>query len=523
MIKNIFINKFEEGSSENANLGMGNMVGIDTYSKKRVAVLAKKSNLGDNFNVIPHFLELSDSSSKLWAQFSDGAIYTSVSPFTSWTNTSFPDPGGGNGMIYFQNYMIAFTNTAIYYYSIAGGGPWTSWKTGLKNLGTSPIAGCHFPYLFPSNKGVYFANGGQVGFFGQVGTTIFDPTGAAGVNYLYNDSILVLPSLTYAINTLDFLPPSNLAISALAFQNPEGADLITWDTQTINKFNPPLRLYSNSQINQGGIKQLFNRNQVLYAVAGGNHTVYETNASSFNLVEDIALYSNVRTTSGTQDSYPVFFNSYPQAITVLGNKLLTGIATPDNSSTYPSTGNGLFPIGVWSIAFNQDGTKSTQCEFTLPVGNVVSPSGTGNYAKVTCLKSLGNGQIAVGFGVKNTALSAGIAIVDSYNFIDDISKTAIESPMYEIGTPLNPTTVNNIETNLVKKLLPGQVVDISYRTGFDQDWTIIDTYTGDGTTNQYKLTKNPIGATQYIQLRVRMKTGSPNATKSPELRTVILS
>ena len=42
-IKTLFINQFQKGSQENANLGFGTMLGIETYSKKGVAQLTKKS------------------------------------------------------------------------------------------------------------------------------------------------------------------------------------------------------------------------------------------------------------------------------------------------------------------------------------------------------------------------------------------------------------------------------------------------------------------------------------------------
>lgn len=559
MLKQLFINKFQKGSNENANLGMSNLVGIDTYSKKGVAILAKKSTIiTGGFTAEPHFIEISGQGTWIWAQCGDGSILYSADGGSTWNDTSFTGGGHGNGLIYFQNYVFAFSDTKIYYHNAdPTSGIWTDWTTAktlglLQNFATNPISGLHFPYLYPNNRGVYFGNGNAgttsdavatsctVGFFGQVGTTPFDPTGTLGTNFYWNGGILPLPSLTYNIGSIDFLPPANLAISTVAYQNPsQGSDMITWDTISNAKFTPPLRIFSNSlgdTNTTAGIKQLYNRNQVLYAVTGGNHTVFETNGSSFNLLEDIGLYSNLRTLGGAESDSPVFLNPYPQGICVVGNKLLTGVATSTNTSTYPTNSTtGIFPVGVWSIAFAKDGSHSTQCEFVLPIGqSLVSPPGTGNYAKITCIRAVpqtagGTQQIMVGFGYVNSALSPssryGVALVDLYKYIDDITYTAIESELFEIGTALAPQTVNNIEINLAKKLLTGQTIDLAYRTSQDQVWTVIATYTGDGTKNYYSLTQNPIGATQFIQLRVRMATGGggANPTFSPQLKTVILS
>ncbi len=409
--------------------------------------------------------------------------------------------------------------------------------------------------MYPNSRGVYFGNGGAggtsnavtttlgasttVGFFGQVGTTIFNPAGTINVDFAWNNGILSLPSTTYSVASIDFLPPSSLAISLVAFTNPaQGADLITWDTVSTNKFSPPLHIYSNS-IADGttfaGIKQLYNRNQVLYAVTGGNHSIYETNGSSFNLVEDIGLNSNVRSYNGGELDYPVYFDGYPQAICVVGNKLLTGISTSVNTAVYPPNSLntvGLFPLGIWSIAFDKNGGHTLQCEYVIQSGfeGNTSPATTGSYGKITCIRSVpqqgSSTTIMAGFSLKNNVASTdlnGVILIDLYKYIDNKGFTAIESELFEIGTAINPQVVNLIEINLVKKLLAGQTIDISYRISQDQDWTVIDTYVGDGTTNYYHTDKNPIGATQFIQLRVRMETGSPNQNSSPQLKTVILS
>lgn len=573
----IFINGFQRGSKENPNLNVsslgvadtsiGTLVGIDTYTKKGVAILAKKSTTITGFTAEPHFFEITQGGITIWVQCGDGNVLYSTDGGNSWTSTNDVNmpigSGHGNGLIYFQNYIFAFTDTNIFYHAadpaVIG---WTNWTTAkslgaLQSFNTNPITGLHFPFLYPNNRGVYFGNGGNggimaatpqtcsIGFFGQVSNTLFNPGGTINTDFYWNNGVLLLPAYTYNVGSMDFLPPSSLAISVANYQNPaQGSDLITWDTVSNNKFSPPLRIFSNSLANgttTAGIKQLYNRSQVLYSISGGNHAIYETNGSSFNLVEDIGLYSNVRSAGGVEIDYPVYFNSYPQAICVVGNKLLTGVATSVNTTdntNYPPANFGIFPIGVWSIAFAKDGSHSTQCEFSLPLGNsLVSPvhdNSNSTYAKITCIRAIPQtlpagttGQIAIGFAYSSGSLpnTFGVALVDMFNYIDNINYTAIESELFEIGTTLNPQVVNNIEINLVKNLLTGQTIDISFRTGQDQAWSVIDTYTGDGSSNHYALTKNPIGATQFIQLRVRMATGAggQNAAFSPQLKTVVLS
>lgn len=579
-MQSFFITKSEwqKGSNESNVLGQGALVGVDTYSKKGVLRLAKKSSTVTQVTVgatgatgmlsyygtsgYPTFFEITSQGSITWAQLGEGSVINSTDGGNTWNDTAFPTGAtgtvvgcSGNGLIGFQDYLFAFANSKIYFTngnSPTGG--WTDW-TDTKVLGdmnalnATPINAPHFPFLFPNNRGVYFCNGGSIGFFGQNGTTAFSPTGVTGTDFLYNGNALQLPSLTYVTTNLNFLPPNNLAIVAYPYRNPtQDGVILTWDTVSPNKFSPPLRIFGNSLATgagtTGGIKQIYNRNQVLYIVAGGNHAIYETNASSWNLLEDIGLYSSVRDYASTPDSaesdLPVFYNSFPAAITILGNKLLTGTAPLTNAgviSTYPPASYGIFPVGVWSVAFLPDGSHSTQCEFSLPVGNsTISPSGSGNYAKITALAPVNisgssTNQIMVGYTYKapNSVLNqSGIALVDMLKYIDNINYVSIESPLYEIGTALNPETVSSIEINLVKNLLSAQTIDVYYRTSLSVGWTAVTgnggnftgTFTGDNTSNFYQVTDNNIGKTQFIQFRVRMATTSDNPNSSPEIRSV---
>lgn len=559
LTKSIFINNFQKGASENPNIGYGAVVGMDIYTKKGVVMLAKKSSTVYNMsgNEYPTFFAVSALGTTWWAQTNRGNVYyTSSATASGWTDGAFPTgaTGGvsGNGMIFFQNYIFAFSNTSIYYTASTTptAGTWVNW-TDTKALGalhsfsafaTSPITALHYPFLYPSNKGVYFGNassGGVIGFFGQNGTTTFDPSGVTGTAFLYNNSAFTPGSNTYAAGVINFLPPSNLAIASYAFQDPASADLITWDTVSSNKFSPPLRLPSAQLADStgipinAGIKQMANRNQVLYCIAGGNHTIYETNSSSFNLIDSINLFSNVRAKAGGETSLPPFFNSFPQAIAVMGNKIITGVSTPPDTSIY--TSGGIFPLGAWSITFNRDGTKSTQCEYmfpsitlgVVPQNTTVGPTGANNYAYISALYPVGTNKLLMGYAWKDSNVSAtassGIALVDTVNYITDITKVALESPLFEIGTALNPQAVNNIEVLFVKNLLANESFTLDYRTSLSDDWTRIMTVVADGTTNYYQLTENSIGAVQYLQLRFRMAASGDTPTNTPYLRNIIIS
>lgn len=560
MRSSVFINNFQKGTSQSPSLGIGAIVGFDAYSKQGAVILGKRINSTTQLGVgeYPTYMALSGNfgnffGTRLWVQTGANTYYwcdnySSSSPTFNLLTLATPAAGNGNGLVVFQDggtqYVFAFTDTTISYTQADATSPtsFTQWKTGLNGLVTSPIANNHFPYLFPNNHGVYFANSNKVGFFGSVypvgatAPTAFNPGGSINTNYLYNDSILTLPS-NYAVNALDFLPPSSLAIGANNVQSGQEADIFTWDTISANKFSAPIKVFSGvNQNGMQGVKQLVNRQNVLYAVVGGNHAIYSTNGGTVNVISDMSLYSNVRDglagSNGKEYPVPVYFNSFPQAIAVSGNRILTGVSTSSNSSYYPAVDSGAFPTGIWSIYFNNDGSTLQQMDMSIPflgnlsVGSLSSWSQSGDFAGITSILPLPNGQTAVGWVDRFAGVTFGnISVFDNLAYIQDRTLTSLESELFEIGTALVPSTPEKIEVNLIKSLLSDQSVEISYRTATDQNWTVIQTFNGtaDGSRNYYSIQQHPIGATQYVQLRVRANTGATNPNDTVELRSIAIS
>lgn len=561
MQKQIFINKFQKGVQQNSNLGNGAIVGFDAYTKQGAVILGKKIVSTYQFGTLGEYatyMAISNSSngtpslaisSRIWAQTAMGTVYYSDTYGASFTQVVIggaPPAAHGNGLIIYENYVFVFFDDEIWYATANAASPsFTKWKTGVQNgtqqSTTSPISSNHYPYLFPNNRGVYFANNNAVGFFGQVfpvgatTPTVFNPGGTLGTDYLYTNIILNLPD-NYSVNVLDFLPPSNLAIGANNISSGQEADIMTWDTISANKFSAPIKIYSGTNINGAqGVKQMVNRQNVVYAAVGGNHAMYATNGGTVNIISDTSLYSDIRdgslNSNGKEYPLPVFFNSFPQAIAVAGNKILSGVSTSANNSYYPAADTGVFPTGIWSTYFNNDGSTMQQMEYSIPffpggtIGSLSTFAITGDIAGVTSILPLANGQIAVGYIVKfgGGGGIGSIAVFDTTAYIQDITLTSLESELFEIGTAINPQVVTNIEINLIKNLLTGQQVEVSYRKFTDAEWEVIATFTGDGTKNYYSIQEQDIGATQYVQFRIRACTNSGNPNDTPQLRTVIIS
>lgn len=544
----IFINGFQKGSSENANIGFGSFVGIETYSKKGVAQLTKDTSAGSGtFTGLVKYIVNDNTGQTLYGMGINGSntqFYVSTTLGVSgWSQTGSISSFLPFGMIYFKNYLLAFVNSngglgnGAIYYSSDGGSTWTSWKTGLNfgspnNNGTAEAA----PFIFPNDGFVYFGNGNQVGKIATGTMDPFDPT--SSTHYYYNAAELSLPDF-YSVNCFSFLPSNYISIGTGSLSNSQVADVILWNP-TLSTYETPLRLYSraeySSSYNDGGVRQIINKNNILYAITGGNHCVYQTNGVTFSLIDDMSLHSNIRTTGGTENNMTVFTKAYPMAIAIQGNKLLTGSSTP-SSLGYPAN-YGLFPSGVWTLATSDNassgieygiGSVSTQLEYTISTNTIVATS----TFEIGCIYITGNNSAVISWRDDAHNPAFGIDYIEVNNFQNNSSVVLIESEMIEVGTPLSPVTLGNLQFNLVRNLMTGQTISLYYRTTFDQDFQLVTayqftgTFTGDGTTNAYSVNSHQIGPTRYIQFQIHMATvpsgtSATIATYTPQLKDFII-
>lgn len=524
-----FINQFQKGSSETANMGFGAMVGVETYTVKGVARLTKDSIKvsGSVVTDLPIYFT-SHTESDIFAQGDTGKVYRSSDFGSTWSDITNPantlGAGAGRGLIFFEGYLFEFFNGEIHFCSASyGSGDWSPFKTGLNG-------DQNFPMLFPNDGFVYFGNANAVGKFGFGNSTTFNPTGTSGVDYFYSPSFTsngqpLLPAI-YEIRCMSFLPSNFIALgtgSSGIGNSSQVADVILWNP-TLSTYETPLRLFSQAGAGAAGVNQIINRNNVLYAVTGGNHAIFATNGTSYTLLDDVSLYTTGRlippfpstgTGTGEQATAPIFINQYPSAIAVMGNKLMTGVST--SILSLPS-GYGNFPCGVWSEAFAEDG-NSLQCEFTISSGIVISTR-----FSIGALYPVNQGQLLIGW---YDGTNYGIDKTEYQNYQNDDSVVMVESEMMEIGTPLEPSVITTIQENLVRSVRDGQTISVYWRDAYDQPYNLLETFDSSNgdvqLNNSLKTLKNEMGAIKFLQLKLSMKTGDPNLAWTPELRNIIVT
>jgi len=542
-MKALWINTFEKGKTvgqaENQSIGIGSMVNTDTFSKKGVLRMGKNVLSRASFSHLAHYITIAEG--VVFAQFDNGDVYKSTDSGATWSNTSATTTNAhGNGLIYFNGlggtgYVFAFRDSIIDYYSLFSN-TWTAgWQTGLSTAGSSmtPISANHYPFIFPSQNGFYFGNGNQLGYIGAGTSSTFDPA-TAGSGYVYDPAILTLPS-GWIIKTLAFYPPNYLAIGCGSLTNYQTSDLIFWDTVTKNKYYPPITLYSKSQNRENGINQLINRNNTLYAVSGGTHSIFKTDGSSYKLMSDLSLHTVYRQTEGNELDAPMVLSNYPSAIEVIGDRIFTGYATPPSNYISPFDSTfGVYPLGVWTM-LPDDG--EVECTYVPCVnGAGFGDNSPSNNFAIGAIKALTAGSYLVSWKKASLALPSSpvyyIDVVSAYGYLTDeagsvvngVRNTVIESPLWEIGSALTPQTISNIEIQLIKNLEATQRIEVLYRTKTRDNFTSLQTFTGDGTQAYYAVDDNPIGATQFLQIQVKLGQSSSSGTfDTPELRTVKIS
>lgn len=530
MSQQIFLNSWAKGSAENANIGNGVFVGVETYSKKGIAQLTK-----DSFNVsgsvvtdLPLYYAQVEAG-VAYVQGETGKIYfvhSVTTPYDTWIDITngAATPTFGQGIVLFQGYLFAFYDGKIDYYNSS------SWITNWQPNGMAPTLDSGNPLpiiIFPGDGFIYFGNGFRVGKFGYSPSGTFNPSGTGGTDYFFSDnwnpSVLggLLPNY-YIITSISFLIPDYIVLGTKSIYDQEVSDIILWNP-TLITYELPLRLYSQANIGESGVLQLINRNNVIYAVVGGSHSIFRTNGQSFSLVSDLSLSSNIRQVGGAQAQVPVFMYPRLSAIDILGNKILTGVSTSENISEWP-TGYGLFPCGVWSISMEGSSnaydyeTDSIQCEYTISTNTVVAVN---KQFVIGFLKCVGANQVLIGW---QDGTSYGVDLVSTDIFQSTLDNVMIESQMMEVGQPLTPETIQNFQLNTPRQLVEGQTVQFNYRTGFDQNYEPITgctfTYLNNN-DNGYKSTYNDIGATRFLQLQIQMESTVP--IYSPEIRNIIIS
>jgi len=107
----------------------------------------------------------------------------------------------------------------------------------------------------------------------------------------------------------------------------------------------------------------------------------------------------------------------------------------------------------------------------------------------------------------------------SYDYTTDYSGY-FESPIYQVGTPLQPRQFTELEFQLAKELATGEGIQIKYRVNLTDSFTTIGTYTYTslGAVTSHNAVAD-IPACEFIQVRVEL---NGTATTTPQFKYLTL-
>ncbi len=109
LVKPLFFNSFQKGSQENANIGTGSFVGVETYTTKGIAKLTRDTiNRTGSTIVGGKIISFAIYSNIVLAQGSNGRVYKSTDYGDTWADITGALPlNGGDGIIIFEGYALS--------------------------------------------------------------------------------------------------------------------------------------------------------------------------------------------------------------------------------------------------------------------------------------------------------------------------------------------------------------------------------------------------------------------------------
>lgn len=395
-----------------------------------------------------------DENGRIWQQ--NGVLWYLVGGNTLENgNTVTTNAGGsGKGLDIFQNYVVAFRNSAQDFYGpISSSTPvWTNAVTTL-NGGS----GVH-KSLVGQDDILYWGDdvtfNPSIGSLQQKAGKTFDPTDST--TYTFNATALTLPKYK-KVTALTELGV-NLEIGTL------GKEIYPWDRSSATFALPIVSPESN-------ITALINVNNQLYFAAGAKGNIY--------------IFNGYLAQSFKQFPKHLLANDYNSAtvgaMAAFGRKILFTLQTTGNS--------GVYSIDVLTQA--------------LVMENTISSGGVGS-SNALVIPSLVSDGTTYYVGWKDTDAGTNNIDVSSDTGVYRYPSSAgayIVTQNLDIGYFNEPRTLQNCEIYLDRPLLSNQSIVLSYRTQLSGAFTALATFSGDGTNQVFQTSAATISGTD-VQFKI---------------------
>ena len=444
----------------------------------------------DNTNINRKGIAL-DAKGRCW--------YNSGTKYTYMGNLITGNYGGsynvGNGIVYYQGYLLVFANSRISYFNYATNTWNYMWDPAQAAVNkdnncftTTRSQGYSHEALVPKNSPyIYIADGYNLvqlqpkvnSVTGQI--IPFDPLDAS--TYIWNLYAVQLPS-TEVINCLEELGDNIL-------MGGNSNCIYPWDRVS-------LQVGAVIKIADTYIRDLLTVNTNTYIFAGNRGRIYVTNGNQAN--EFFKVPDHI---CGKIEPAIIINNSCYNK-----NKIAFGVSATDNNGTVIQSYNGLWTIDLDSNACHCLNVQSTPAAVTAIYAYPITSDNT----------------IIHGFGFVTawtTGSVQGIDIAYSTGAPTTDYSAYIETDLVPVGTFLNKRTFGGIEFKLSHPLLSGEGVRISYRYNKDASYTVVGETLGTADINplsDFYIVN--FDQSQWLQLKIELKsiTSNPSYTRLTEVR-----
>ena len=495
----IVIDNFQKGTASSAHTSDGAFAsaqGMDVTSELGVIkvshVLDKKS--GTTITNRPRWI-VQDDAGKLYATDLDNKTYVSTDNGGSWsaiTASGGHSTGDGNGLAVWKDHLILVCDSTLDGYGPLSGSPaWTkafqAFGGGGQTLtGATPLAPA-FPGL---DDILYIGTRNQLMSLSEVSGKNFAVTDST--TWSLNNNALDLPE-SEEIRTISS-SGKNLLLGTITGGGSSGsisqalniAKVYPWD-RSGGDFGLP------AIIPERGVRSLKNINGIVYAICGDSGNLYQYNETFLKPLGALPREVMDRTVGENTDVLPQGMDFFHGFLTIF----YSGIQGSKNAGVYTWTGTGFVMSHV------------------LSTGNV------GNIDSGPIFVPKPN-NLLVGWK-DNGATAQGIDQRHASNIYGTSSSIFFETNLFEIGTDLQPNSVDNIDIQLARTDSANQLI-ISYRNNLTESYTALPTISSSiiGSLDTWNLIGGIKGP--KIQLKIELGSGSSgNSGNNVTIRSITLS
>jgi hypothetical protein len=405
-------------------------------------------------------------------------------------SNGFAAPGNSNSYVFaFSTYSIDYLDTTTlawaYQWDPSAGTVGSYSATPTQVLHANDQASPHEAIWAPDNQ-VYYCDKNWISrFFQNSPTVAFNPTN----------------NTTYTFDTTQLLPDNDRAkcLTYLGDRLLVGGQLnriYMWDTNSTQPTNILL-------LPESSVAKMVTVNTNTYALVGNRGRVYKTNGTQAQLYKKLPDHI-----SATVEPYFIWggmaFNK---------NQVIFSALCTDNANIY-ITGYG----GIWSIDVDTEALRLTN---KLSYGTYAGYA-TAIVTTATNPHTVGNppgAGLYIGWQGANGSGPYGIDKTSSTPYTG--SEAVIETDLIPVGTFDIPKNFTRIEYKLVRPIINGESIVLSYRTDFSQAYTDVLTGTYVSGGNNYAQS-GPINFSnaQWIQFKITLNSvaSTPTYTRLREIR-----